>query len=255
MHERLTLRNKVALVTGASSGLGAHFSRVLAMAGARVLISGRRQDKLDQLADRISDNQGDVLVLPMDVTDEDSIRHAIVSSNENTGPITVLVNNAGVAYPDRLVNATEEAWDRTMDTNLKGVWRVSRAVCRNLLDLELPGSIVNIASILGLHPGFGAGSYAVSKAGVIHMTRVMALELGRGRIRVNAICPGYFKTDMNKDYLESSKGREYINRTPARRTGEFHELDIPLLMLASDAGSFINGAVLPVDGGHLLNSL
>lgn len=255
MHERLTLKGKVVLVTGASSGLGAHFSKVLAKAGARVLVSGRRQDRLERLASTISGDQGDALMLPMDVTDADSIRHAIDYSNEKAGPVTVLVNNAGVAYPDRFVNVTEEDWDKTMETNLKGVWRVSRAVCRNLLDLDQPGSIVNIASILGVRPGFGAGSYAVSKAGVIHMTRTMALELGRSGIRVNAICPGYFKTEMNAGYLESSEGREYIRQTPAMRTGEFHELDVPLLMLASDAGSFINGAVLPVDGGHLLDSL
>lgn len=255
MNERLTLTGKVALVTGASSGLGAHFSRVLAKAGAKVWVTGRRQDNLDRLAGRISSDSGEVLALRMDVTDQDSIDRAITESNGRTGPITVLVNNAGVAYPDRFVNATEEDWDKIMDTNLKGVWRVSRAVCRNLLDLGLTGSIVNIASILGLRPGFGDSSYAISKAGVIHMTRSMALELCRKGIRVNAICPGYFKSEMNAGFLESPQGKEYIRQTPAMRTGELHELDIPLLMLASDAGSYVNGAILPVDGGHLLKSL
>ena len=149
----------------------------------------------------------------------------------------------------------EQNWDFIMDANLKGAWRVAQAVARRSVELDRPCNIINIASILGLRVGFGESIYAISKAGVVQMTKAMALELGRKQIRVNAICPGYFATEMNSDYLLSEAGQEYLANTPAGRMGQVEELTAPLLLLAGPGGSFVNGAVIPVDGGHLVSSL
>lgn len=254
-NELLSLKNKVALVTGASSGLGAHFAKTLANAGAKVVLGARRTEKLKDVVDSITANGGQALAVAMDVTSGDSVNDALDQAEEHFGPITVLINNAGVADSKRFVNVDENSWDFTMDTNLKGAWRVATLVSQRLLQQKLNGSIVNVASILGLRVGFGESAYAISKAGVVQMTKAMALEMGYKGIRVNALCPGYFKTEMNADYFDSEKGQAYIASTPAKRLGELSELDAPLLMLASDAGSFVNGVALPVDGGHLVSSL
>ena len=256
----LSLSGNVALVTGASSGLGAHFAKVLSKFGARVVVASRRSENLNKIVSDIRSEGGEAVALKLDVTQndstkEDGIDNVLKQSEAIFGPITILVNNAGVADSVRFVNATEESWDFVMNTNLKGSWRVAQAVSKRLLLLKREGSIINISSILGLRVAVGESSYAISKAGVIQMTKSMALELADKGVRVNALCPGYFKTELNSGFFESEKGKMFIKGTPARRLGNYEELSWPLLVLASSAGSFINGACIPVDGGHLVSSL
>lgn len=250
-----SLHGQVALVTGASSGLGRHFSMLLARHGATVVICARREDKLEKLQTDITREGGRALAVAMNVTDEKSVSNALLSVEKEYGAATILVNNAGVADAVSFSKLTESSWRNTLAVNLDGAWRVAHQFTNALLASGKPGCVVNIASILGLHVGFGNSAYAVSKAGVVQMTKAMALELGAKGIRVNALCPGYFLTDINAEYFASEQGMEYIKNTPAGRTGRMEELDGPLLLLCSNAGSFINGVALPVDGGHLLRSL
>lgn len=257
MNEHLfDLTGRVALVTGASSGLGAHFARVLAGNGARVVVAARRVERLRELTDGITAAGGEARAVAMDVTDPDSVQAGFDAAEEAFGTVDLLVNNAGVAQPRSFLKSTETDWDYVMETNLKAVWRVGRAGAERMKKAGQPGSIVNIASLLGLGVQFGESMYATSKAGVVQLTRHMALELMRYRIRVNAICPGYFETEMNKDFFASEQGQDYVReRIPSQRLGDLSELSGPLLLLASDAGSFVNGVALPVDGGHLVKSL
>jgi NAD(P)-dependent dehydrogenase (short-subunit alcohol dehydrogenase family) len=250
-----SLEGKVCLVTGASSGLGANFARVLAAAGATVVVAARRTDKLAQLVAEITADGGSASAVALDVTSPDSVIAALSELTSRHTGLDVLVNNAGVAASRHSLKVSEEDWDHIMDTNLKGAWRVARAAAAQAADTGHPLSIINVASILGLRVGFGESVYGVSKAGVIQLTKALALELARKGIRVNAICPGYFATEMNSDYLHSDAGLAFLAKTPAGRMGEVSELSGPLLLLASDAGSFINGAIIPVDGGHLVSSL
>lgn len=250
-----SLKGKVALVTGASSGFGEHFARVLAAAGAKVVVGARRQDRLQNLVDDIAASGGDALAVGMDVTSAASVADAFDQAETSFGPITVLVNNAGVAAPKTVHKTSEADWDFVVDTNLKGAWLVAAEAARRMIAANTPGVIVNIASVLGLATSTGHGIYSASKAGVIQLTKHMALELANKNIRSNAICPGYFKTEMNGEYFDSDAGKAYIESTPAGRLGLMEEMDGPLLLLASDAGSFINGAIIPVDGGHLVMSI
>jgi len=254
MQDIFSLEGKIALVTGASSGLGSHFAKTLARAGAEVVIAARRREKLDQLVRDIAGDGGRVIAITMDVTNPDSIRRGYEEAEAHLGLIDVIVSNAGVADPKAFLDIDEESWDLTMDTNLKGVWRVTQQGCKRLVQAGRPGVVINISSLLGLAVQSLQTGYATSKAAVIHMTRCMASELMRHNIRVNSIAPGYFKTEMNADFFDSEKGRAYIRTIPARRLGELSELDGPLLLLASDASSFINGATLVVDGGHQVKS-
>ncbi len=249
------LEGKTVLVTGASSGLGAHFARVLAAAGGRVAAAARRKDRLDALIGELEAAGGSAMAVAMDVSDGDSVDAGLAAIGDRFGPVDVLVNNAGVAASRHSLKVGEEDWDYIMNTNLKGAWRVAQAVARQAIAAGRPCSIVNIASILGLRVGFGESVYAISKAGVVQMTKTLAMELAGKQIRVNALCPGYFATEMNSDYLLSEAGQNFVGKTPAGRIGQLHELDGPLLLLASDAGSFVNGVALPVDGGHLVSSL
>jgi len=251
----IDLSGRVALVTGASSGLGAHFAKVLAQAGATVVVAARRVDKLEVLVADISAQGGKALAVAMDVNDRASVVAAFDQAEAAAGAVAILVNNAGVADPSRFVDSTEEQWDFVVDTNLRAVWRVSREASTRMIQAGISGSIVNIASILGLQPGASNSLYATAKAGVIQLTKNAALELWRSNIRVNALCPGYFETELNADFFRSEKGVQYLGKIQPRRLGQLHELNMPLLLLVSDAGSFLNGVALPVDGGHLVQSL
>ncbi len=253
--ERFALTGQVALVTGASSGLGAHFARVLAAAGARVAVGARRADRLESLVAELRDRGATAVAVSLDVTSPDNVEAALDAVEAELGTVTVLVNNAGVADSRYCLNVDEDSWDFVMDTNLKGAWLVARGVAKRCVDAGVAGSIINIASILGLRVGFGESTYATSKAALVQLTRAMALELGAKNVRVNAICPGYFATEMNGDYLASEQGQAMLQKSPFRRVGELSELDGPLLLLASGAGSFMTGAAIPVDGGHLVSSL
>jgi len=249
------LTGEVALVTGASSGFGAHFARVLAQHGARVVVGARRRDRLERLVQEITATGGEAHPVELDVCDSGSVEAAFDQAEAMYGTVSVVSNNAGVADARFALDIDEASWDRLMETNLKGVWRVAMEAGSRLIAAGLTGSIVNTASILGLRVALAQSSYAVSKAAVVQLTRTLALEWGRKGVRVNALCPGYFITEMNEQYLTSDKGRAYIHGTPARRTGELNELTAPFLLLASNAGSFVNGVALPVDGGHSLGNI
>ncbi len=246
------LAGKVALVTGASSGLGRRFALTLAKAGAKVGVAARRTDKLADVVREIEAFDGRAVPIPLDVTDPVSVRAAAAAAETELGPISVLVNNAGTIVVRPLLEHAVEEWDRVVDTNLKGVWLMTQEVARHMVRLGHGGSIINIASMLGLTTQPMVPSYCAAKAGVIHLSRAMALELAAHKIRVNAIAPGFFDSEMTHDYLGSSAGRAMATRIPMKRTGAADELDGALLLLASDASSYMTGAVLTVDGGHSL---
>jgi NAD(P)-dependent dehydrogenase (short-subunit alcohol dehydrogenase family) len=251
-----SLTGKIVLVTGASSGIGAHLARVAARAGARVVLAARRVERLDQVAEDIRREGGQALVVKLDVTDRASVEAAFDAAEAAFGVVDVVLNNAGVGNGQRVLNISEEDWRQMLSTNLDGVWRVAQVAAQRLAKAEKPGSIVNIASMLGLRVGTGYSHYCAAKAGVVQLSKSLALELARYHIRVNAIAPGYFKTEINDAYFDSEKGQEYIREAaPMRRLGELKELEGPFLLLASEAGSYMSGAVLAVDGGQLVSSL
>lgn len=247
-----SLAGKSALVTGASSGLGAHFAVVLARAGAKVAIAARRTDRLETLADRIRAAGGTAHPVALDVTDPASVAAAFTSAEAALGPIDIVINNAGVPSQSRILKTTEAEWRDVMAVNLDGVFRVAQEGARRMVAAKRPGSIVNIASILGYAVMKTLGPYSASKAAVISLTRSMALEFARDNIRVNAIAPGYFSTEINGDFWQTEAGARMIKGIPMARIGNLPELDGPLLLLASDAGAFMTGSILTVDGGHLL---
>lgn len=252
---RLSLEGRTALVTGASSGLGCHFARTLAEAGATVIAAARRADRLDARVDAL---RGEGLVahaVAVDVTDTASVAAAFDTVAALGLTVDVLVNNAGLATTAPLLEQTDADWDAVLGTNLKGAWLVAREAARRLIAARRPGAIVNVASITGLRPAGGVAPYVASKAGLIHLTKAMALELARHHIRVNALAPGYVATELNRDFLASEAGERLCARIPQRRFGVPEDLDGPLLLLAGSAGDFITGAVLAVDGGHLVSGL
>ena len=249
------LSTKHALVTGASSGLGRHFAGVLAAAGAKVSVAARRQDALAQTVETIRATGAQAQSLRMDVTDADSVEAALTQAEADFGPIDILVNNAGVTGTSAAVDVSEADWSSVIGTNLTGSWLVAQRTARHMIQHGQGGSIINIASILGLRVAGGVAPYAVSKAGMVQMTKVLALEWARHKIRVNAIAPGYIETDLNQDFFASDAGRALIRRIPQRRLGEARELDGALLLLASDAGSYMTGSVIAIDGGHLVSGL
>ena len=244
------LSGRVALVTGASGGLGAHFARVLADNGAKVIVGARREDRLVELVQSIRSEGGRAAAVAMDVTDTKSVRQAFEFATSEFGVVDMVSNNAGVADAKLALDVDDTGWNRVMETNVHGVRRVAVEAAARLVAAGKSGSIVNTASILGLRVSMAQSSYATSKAAVIQLTRCLALEWSRHGIRVNALCPGYFRTEMTDAYLDSDHGKKMIAKSPAARMGDLDELSAPFLLLASDAGSFINGVALPVDGAH-----
>ncbi len=249
------LAGRTALVTGASSGLGRHFAAVLARAGAAVILLARRTDRLAEAAADIESAGGRASFLPCDVTDYASVRRAVDDGEARHGPIDILINNAGMAISKPLFEHSEEDWDRVVDTNLKGAWLMSREVAALWVRERRAGRIVNIASILASRTVRNVPSYAAAKAGLVHLTHTLALELGRYGITVNAIAPGYFETDLNREFLQSDVGRALVRRIPLGRSGELPDLDGALLLLCAAAGAYISGAVIPVDGGHAVGAV
>jgi NAD(P)-dependent dehydrogenase (short-subunit alcohol dehydrogenase family) len=251
----LTLPGRNALVTGANGSLGRHFALTLAKAGANVAVTARRVDALDEVVDDMAAFGHRVVPLALDVTDATSVSRAFDAAAQALGDITVVVNNAGIAITKPLLDHTEDDWQRVIDVNLNGAWRVAQTAARHMVAHAQGGSIVNVASVLGLRVASQVPSYAASKAALIQLTKAMALELARHRIRVNALAPGYIETGMNRDFFASDAGQALVKRIPQRRIGTPAELDAALLLLASDAGSYMTGSVLTVDGGHVVNSL
>ena len=249
------LGGKRALVTGASSGLGAGFARALADAGAELVLAARRMEPLEALAAEIVAAGGKALAVSMDVTSADSVTRAFERIAETGGPADIVVNNSGVSREAWIADMDEADWDLVMDTNLKGVWRVAKAGAQALMAAGKSGSVINIASITARRSSQTIAAYAASKAAVEHLTRSMALEWARANIRVNAIAPGYFLTDINADFFDTAPGEAMVKRIPMRRLGQMDELSGPLLLLASEAGAYMTGATLVVDGGHLQSSL
>lgn len=251
-----SLSGKTILVTGASSGIGAHLARLASQAGARVVIGARRIERLEQLAQDIQWLSGEALVVALDVTDRASVEAAFDAAEVHFGVVDVVLNNAGIGNAMGALNISEEQWRNMLSTNLDGVWRVAQCAAQRLVKAGRGGSIVNVASILGLRVGTGYSHYCAAKAGVVQLSKSLALEFARYQIRVNAIAPGYFKTEMNDAYFDGDNGQSYIrNAVPMRRLGGLEELEGPFLLLASEAGSFMTGEVLAVDGGHLVSSL
>lgn len=248
----MLLTGRTALVTGASGGLGLHFATFLAANGASVILSARRIQALDQACGEIRAAGGAAHALEMDVSSAESVTAAFATL---PGPLDILINNAGVTTTQRAQDLEEAVWDSILDTNLKGAFLVAQAAARAMTAAGHGGAIVNVASILGLRVAGSVSPYAASKAGLIHLTKALALEWARDRIRVNALCPGYIETDLNRDFFASEAGQTLIKRIPQRRLGKPEELDGALMLLCSDAGSYITGSVIAVDGGHLVSSL
>jgi len=245
-----SVAGQVALVTGASSGIGEHFAEVLAAAGAKVAAGARRADRLADLAKRIEAGGGKCLPLSCDVTDRHSVIAAIAAAEEGLGPVSVLVNNAGVVVSKPLFEHTEEDWDYVVDTNLKGAWLAAREFAHHLVEKRRPGRIINISSILASRTIGRVPAYCAAKAGLSHLTQVLAMELARYGILVNALAPGYIETDFNRAFFQTDAGKALIGRIPLKRIGQSPDLEGALLFLASPASAYVTGAILAVDGGH-----
>ncbi|HET7729513.1 MAG TPA: SDR family oxidoreductase [Usitatibacter sp.] len=249
------VRGKVALVTGASSGLGEHFARALAARGAVVVAAARREERLRSLVEGIAAAGGQAHAQAMDVADRGSVEAAMARIVEEVGAPDIVVNNAGIAQAKPSVDLTEEDWRAVMGTNLDGAWRVAQASARAMIAAKKGGSIVNIASILGVRVATSLLAYTAAKAALIQATRALALEWARHGIRVNAIAPGYVETEINRGFFATEAGQAMVKRVPQRRIGTAAELEGALLLLASGASSYMTGSVIVVDGGHLVSSL
>lgn len=249
------LGGAIALVTGASGGLGKHFAQTLARSGAKVALAARRQEALAEVAADITAGGGTAVAITADITSASGVEAMFEQAAAALGPVSVVVNNAGIARPAAALELEEADWDAVVDTNLRGAWLVAQQAAKQMVAAGIQGSIINIASILAYRvTGYNA-PYVAAKAGLLHLTHALALEWARHGIRVNAIAPGYFETDINRDFWETSAGQAMIKRIPQRRLGQPSDLDGALLLLASGASAYMSGSCITVDGGHLQSSL
>ncbi|MGC2043734.1 MAG: glucose 1-dehydrogenase [Pseudolabrys sp.] len=250
--EMFSLKGRVALVTGASSGLGTQFAKALADNGAAVVLVARRADRLKALKDEIESKGGKAIAADADVTDSAAMTRAFDAAEKAFGTVTILVNNAGIAHGGRAVEMSPEEWRKVLSINLDSVFFWAQEASRRILAAKKQGAIVNIASVLGLAVSKGAVAYAAAKAGVVQVTKALAVELAFKGVRVNAIAPGWFVTEMNDDYLSGEAGDAIKREIPMGRFGNPGDLDGALLLLVSDAGSYITGATVVVDGGQVI---
>lgn len=250
------LTGRRAFITGASSGLGLHFAKTLAAAGAEVVLAARRSAKLHIAVTALRARGFKAHAVTLDVIDSQSVLAAFNEAERLTGGLMdIIVNNAGLSGESFFLQLAEPEWDTVIDTNLKGAYLVGQEAARRLVENKQAGSIINIASILGLRVAGAVAPYCASKAGLIHLGKAMALELARYHIRVNTLAPGYIETDLNREFFAGAVGQKLVSRIPQRRLGQMTELDGPLLLLASDAGSYMTGSVIEIDGGHLCSTL
>jgi len=247
-----SLDGKTALITGASSGLGRHFALTMAKAGADVALAARRIEMLETLAAEVAETGRKAVPIQLDVTDPGNVRVAVAQAVAALGALDILINNSGIAPAAAAIDVDEATWDRCLDTNLKGAWLVAQESARQMIRGGKGGVIVNIASILSIRVQKGTAPYAISKAGLLQMTKALALEWARYGIRVNALAPGYIETDISRDFLTSEAGQRMAKSIPQRRFGQAEDLDGALLFLSSDASAYVTGVYLPVDGGHTL---
>lgn len=249
------LSGKIALVTGASGGIGQHFSNTLSAAGAHVILTARRTARLESAVNMIQASDGSASCIKLDVTDQTDVQAAFADAIKQFGRIDIVVNNAGIASSGNALDIDPKHWDDVMATNLKGAWLVAQQAGRSMSVDGKGGSLINIASILGLRVMGGVAPYASAKAGLDHLTRLLAYEWARFDVRVNAIAPGYVETDINREFLNSPAGEKARNRIPQKRFGRPKDLDGAMLLLASDASSYMTGSTIVVDGGHLQSSM
>ena len=250
------LDGKVALITGAGSGLGRQFAETLSDAGASVVLAARRREKLEETAELVRNKGGNAICLELDVTDSLSVTNCVRETTSEFGTPDILVNNAGIAKQAFLTDISEDDWDAVLDTNLKGVFMVAQAVVKSMINADKHGSIINIASVLGLRVSKALGSYIAAKSAVVQLTKAMAIEWSRYNIRVNALAPGYFITEINQEQFADGSAEDFLmRRVPMSRVGDLREIAGPLLLLASDAGSYMTGSIIAVDGGHVCSSL
>jgi len=252
MSDLFDVSQEIILVTGASQGLGRQFARVLAAHGAAVVLAARQTAKLKVLEEEIKAKGGRAAAVALDVTDTASISRALDAAEKALGPVTVLINNAGIAIEKLAVEQTEADWDAVIGANLKGAYFLATEVARRMIARRQEGNIVNIASVLGLGVIKSVSPYTISKAGLIQATRAMALELAANRIRVNALAPGYIDTEMNHEFWSTPAGERLTKRIAQRRVGAESDLDGAIMLLASSASRYMTGSVVTVDGGFLL---